>query len=108
MKTKLRASKITIERPNPNIESDVWVRLTIQRVIYDDNNKIINIIPRYGFITKPLRDFMGDIYPYKDASDELQAISGLNVMLILTGIVIKWIEEKYNITADETGDLWLS
>jgi hypothetical protein len=105
MKTKLRASNISIESPNENAE--VWVRVTIQQVIYDDNNKIVNIIPRYDFITKPLREFIADNYGYITTDGSIAEIPGIDVMNIITGVVMDWIVAKYKGSVDKDGNLWL-
>ena len=105
MKSKLRASSIIIESPKENAE--IWVHITVQQVVYD-GDKIVNLIPQYDYISKPLREFMPDEYTYIDNKGNIVSISGLNVMYIITSVVLKWMEEKYNLTQDDEGNLWLS
>ena len=106
MKTKLRASKISIEKPRE--DSEVWVHVTIQQVFKDENGNTVNIIPRYDYISKPLKDFMPENYNYYDPiTGELRTISGVQVMFIISSVVLEWMQEKYGGTVDEEGNLWV-
>lgn len=106
MKTKLRASKISIESPRE--DSEVWVHVTVQQMIYDDESKISNIIPNYDYISKPLSKFMPDNYTYIDPLDgSINNIYGSQVMYIITAVILEWMTNKYGGTLDEGGNLWL-
>lgn len=101
MKTKLRASKISIESPKPN--SEVWIHLEIEQVIYDDTGKIINIIPRYDYMSEPIADFLNKSY-----TEGEQTITGLEVIGLVTKVILSWMSAKYHIIPDNEGNLWLS
>lgn len=101
MKTKVRASKISIESPKP--DSETWVHIEVAQLIYDDNNKLVNIIPRYDYISKPITELLKDTY----STGEVK-ITGLEVMQIITTVVITWMAEKYKVAPDSGGDIWLS
>jgi len=60
MITKIRASKITIETPVEG--SETWIHITVQKVTKHTDGTIINVIPRYDFISFPLQNIGTDMY----------------------------------------------
>ena len=105
MKTKVRASKITIEKPTET--SEVWVHVVVQQVLYDDNGNIVNRIPDYDYFSKPLRELLQEYYQYRDPNGNVQTIDGLAIMTIIFQVVITWLVKRYNGTIDEEGNVWL-
>lgn len=104
MITKLRASKITIEAPKEN--SETWVHITIQQIIKDDNEKVINIIPRYDYISIPLDKFGMNVYSGHDliTQSDINA-SGYGIAGLIASVVLNKMLEKYGGKVTLQGDL---
>ena len=104
MITKLRASKIAIETPKEG--SETWVHITVQQVIKDDNEKVINIIPRYDYISIPLDKFGMGVYSGHDPVTQSDiSASGYGIAGLIASVVIGKMEEKYGGTVTAQGDL---
>ncbi len=95
MRTRLRTSKIVIE--TPKVDSEPWVHITIQQVLENDEGKIVNIVPRFDYISKPLSEIFLTVTPYLDpVLQKEDEISGGGMVTVLTGIISKWIAESHN------------
>ncbi len=106
MITKLRASKITLEMPKE--DGEVWVHVTIQKVIRNDSGNIINIIPRFESVSTPLRDIAFNSYTFQDLILQKEVdISGYGVASALTVAILKLLQDKYGGEVDYKGDLIL-
>lgn len=107
MKEQLRISSIKIESPIK--VKEVWVHVTIEKVIWDDaKENILEIIPSYGFISKSAPSFALDSYKITDpiTAKELD-ISGAGIGVGITHITVNWLLNKYNAEVDSKGDVWL-
>lgn len=104
MITKLRASKISIEKPREN--SETWVHITVQQVIKDDNENVINIIPRYDYISIPLKEFGTVVYTGKDpiTQDDINA-SGYGIASLISSVILNKMLDKYGGKITPQGDL---
>ena len=108
MITKLRASKITIEMPRE--DGEVWIHVTVQKVIKDDDGKVLNIIPRFENVSTPLRNIAYNTYTFQDLIlGKSVDISGYGVASALTVSILRLLQEKYGGEVDYKGDLiiWL-
>jgi len=101
MKSKLVASKILIENNNKKI----WIHITVQQIIYKDG-EIYNIIPDYDRFSKPFSKIMLLEYPFTPKKQN--TILGYEVYTIIAKVVIEWFKERYDVTEDKDGALWLS
>lgn len=107
MRIRLRTSKVSIE--TPKIDSEPWVHITVQQVIEDDNGKILNIIPRYNYISKPLSEIAMDIDTFIDpVLQKENSISGAGMATALTIIISKWINNEHNGTILPDGSIAIS
>lgn len=89
-----RASKIAIEVPKE--ESEPWVHLTINKMFKDEGGKLINEIPRFGYISKPLSQVAMNSYEFLDpVSKQYNTISGYGLAQAITSYVDKHLKEKY-------------
>ena len=94
MTTKLRASNIAIEVPEPN--SDAWVHVTINKVFIDDNGNIINDIPKFDYVSKPLSSIGMNAYPFIDpVTGESIEVSGYGIAQCITSYVERVLADKY-------------
>jgi len=106
MITKLRASKISIETPKEGALT--WIHITVQQVIKNDDGVIINIIPRYDYISFPLQNIGTNIYEaIEPLNGEKIEASGYGIASLIAEIVTKTLVEKYNGTITPEGDVIL-
>jgi len=104
MITKLRASKISIETPKEGALT--WIHITVQQVIKDDNGNVINIVPRYDYISFPLQDIGVNIYEaIEPLNGEQLNASGYGIASLIAEIVTETLVNKYNGTVTEEGDV---
>jgi hypothetical protein len=107
MITKLRASKISIEMPKE--DSEVWVHITVQKVYKNkDTGEIINVIPRWEYISFPLKEIGLTPYEYLDmVTNSNHTSTGYGIAAALSVIVTKKMLELYGGSITEKGDLVL-
>ena len=107
MKTRLRIQKIEIEIPKE--DKEIWVHVTTEKIIEDDEGNVISTSPRSHFISRPFSKFMSEIYQYEDPilGKEETDISGLGLNLAIRNAAIKWIAEDSGGIIDG-GKVWLS
>jgi len=103
MKSKLRASNISIESISP--DRDIWVHVVIQEVIYDGDN-LVNVIPSYDRFSKAASAFMFRDYKYHNDNNS-ETIKGYEIMEVITQVVVEWMKERYTVEEDIDGNLWL-
>jgi len=104
MITKLRVSKLTLEMPKE--DSEVWLHITVQKVIKDDLGVTTNIIPRFDYISKPLSEVYMDVYKYQDIMlGGVFSISGVGIAQALTSAVLDFMQDKYGGVVTSNGDL---
>ena len=103
MKTKIRASKISIESVKPDRE--VWIHVAVQQVIYDNNSNIVNIIPNWDRFSIPLRKILREKYDFSFRKES--SVYGYEIISVITNVVVKWLKDRYNVEEDEKGNLWL-
>ena len=104
MITKLRASKISIETPKEG--ATTWVHITVQEVIKDDDGTLLNIIPRYDYISFPLENIGTISYDgVEPLTGEDLSVSGYGIASLITSIVTKTLVEKYDGTVNDDGDV---
>lgn len=94
MTEQYRASKITIEIPKE--DSEPWVHLTVNKMYIDAKGNIVNDIPRYDYISKPLSEVAFNEYTLVDPvmGGDI-TISGYGIANAITAYVDKHIKEKY-------------
>lgn len=89
-----RAAKIEIEIPK--VDSEPWVHLTVNKLEYDDGGALINEIPRFEYISKPMSKIALEVYDYLDPIlRERRDISGLGLAQAITSYVDKHLKERY-------------
>lgn len=89
-----RASDIHIEIPKEH--SEPWIHLTINKLFKDDDGKLVNEIPRFAYISKPMSEIATNIYEYTDlVLKERRDISGYGLSLAITEYVDKCLKERY-------------
>ena len=90
----------------PKEDSEVWVHITIQKVYKDEDGNTKNIIPRWEYISFPLKNIGLDSYSFNDPiTKEAHTNTGYGISSALYAIVIKEMLNKYGGTVTETGDL---
>ncbi len=91
---KLRASKITIEIPKP--DSEPWVHITVNKMFIDNDGKVVNNVPRFDHISKPLSEIGSEIYKFTDpVTQREENISGYGLAEAITSYVYEAITEKH-------------
>ena len=100
---RLRTQQIIIDLPRT--ESEPWIHLIIQQVDTDEETgKDINVVDRYGRVSKKLSEVATDIIPYEDAvvghNDNL---STLGLSHAITVMATTWIIGKYGGSVDDHG-----
>jgi len=104
MITKIRASKIAIETPRE--DSETWVHITVQQVLKKDDGTVINIIPRFDYISFPIKDVGLNQFAFSDpVTQAAMNMSGYTVGSAIAAIVISTLEKKYGGTVTPQGDL---
>jgi len=104
MITKLRASKILVETPKEG--SETWVHITVQKVTKKDDGVVINIIPRYDYISFPIQDIGTNIYNAIDPTTSANLnISGYGAVSTISSIVIDKLIKKYGGSVTPQGDV---
>ena len=86
MTEELRASKITIEIPK--VDSDPWVHLTVNKMFYDDNMELVNNVPRFKYLSKPMSEIATNTYAFFDPVLQKEVtISGYGIAMAITSYV---------------------
>lgn len=107
MRVRLRTSKMSIEIPKA--ESEAWIHITVQQVIEDDNGGVLNIVPRYDYISKPLSEIITQITNYPDpVLGTVGSISGGGMASALTILVSQWIKDEHSGTILDDGSIIVS
>ena len=106
MITKLRASKISIETPKEGAET--WVHITVQKVLKREDGSIINVIPRFDYISFPIQEIGVNFYDVTEplTGDDLSA-SGYGTASLIASIVTTTMIEKYGGSITPEGDVIL-
>lgn len=105
MITKLRTSKISIEVPSEGAEP--WIHVEIQKILKDDDGKILNIYPRWNYFSEPLTSLAKKTCPYRDFIKTEGLISGYGISIALSSLILTLMVEKYGGTPTSDGDLLL-
>ena len=101
MTTRLRVSKIAIEIPKQ--DSDAWVHITVQQVLEEDG-VIVNVIPRWRYISKPLSEIGMEQYPYSDVVLGIDGfMSGAGIASVLTSAAYTFIQGMFGGTIVDNG-----
>ena len=105
MITKLRASKVVIEIPRE--DSTPWMHITVQKVLKADNGEVLNVIPRFDYISCPLTDVITNEYTFSDPILQTGAIdiSGAGVVAVLTAMVLDEMTKEYNVLPSVNGEI---
>lgn len=98
---KVRANKISIERPKE--DSEAWIRVDVQRI--EKYGEIYNTVDRWDSFNKRMSDVYADQYPNPiDFSSGMFSVA--DIATHITIVVSSWLAEKYNGTIDpENGDI---
>jgi len=106
MITKLRVSKITIETPKEG--SEAWAHLTIQKVFKKEDGTIINVIPRFDYISIPYSKIGESSYSgYDPITNTKVEQNGYTIAFLIKSVAIKLVMDKYGGTLNEKGELIL-
>lgn len=100
---RLRTQQIIIDLPRT--EAEPWIHLIVQLVDTDeDTGEDINVVDRYGRVSKKLSEVATDIIQYEDAvlqhSDNM---STLGLSDAISRMAVTWIIGKYGGAVDERG-----
>lgn len=98
---KVRANKISIERPKEGAE--IWIRVDVQRV--ESNGNIYNVTDHWDSFNKRMSEIYDEQYPDDNVSNSgMFTVANLGANITL--VVASWIAQKYNGRIDlDTGDI---
>ena len=106
MSSRVRASKIEIDIPTP--DSIPVIRIRVQKVVYDENGKVVQTVPRVTEIYKPLTTVAMDNISYKSpVSNEVNEVFMAELAEAVKAATAVYISEKYGIEPDENNMIWV-
>ncbi len=96
MPVRLRTQRISIDLPQ--VDSEPWVQLIVQRINLDDSGNVLSVIDRWDQVNKKLSEVALEAYPYFEVIPDLQnnLISGFGIADAIKGAALNWIADKYN------------
>jgi hypothetical protein len=91
---ELRVQQIVIDVPT--VESIPFVAVVVQRLIYDENDKLIQTINREKMINRSLMSVAMNTYSYEDPfPSEKNQISGAGLASAIRVAARSWVLEEY-------------
>lgn len=91
---EIRAQQVIIDQPRK--DSMPFVNIVVQRIIYNEDGSINQIIDRERTINKPLLEFASELYHFEEmfpvSSNE---ISGYGLASAIRGAVVGWLLKEY-------------
>lgn len=81
-----RASKIAIEIPKR--DSEPWVHITINKMFINNDGVLVNTLPRFAYISKPLSEIGMNAYSFTDpVTQQHIEVSGYGLAEAITSYV---------------------
>ena len=105
-KTRIRAPKITIDSPSTG--STPWVSMVTQKVIENDEGKVIQVIDRYGQVYRNIPMIAGQMFTaYDPITNQPLQVSMLGVGALITAVAATFLAEDYSGTVDQNLTVWI-
>lgn len=107
MAIRLRAQKISIDAPRS--AADPWVHVIVQRVELDAEGNEINVVDRWGTLSKSLPAAYEEIHSFVEPCPNVPEgqISGAAVGEAIKNFTAHWIASQYNGVIQPNGDVHL-